>query len=192
MARPRQQGFTLIELVVVIIIISSLLYFAFERLLKLEVQAERAAMIQVIGTINSAIGMAISKHILDGTIPALRNYIDSNPMDLLAQTPPSYLGSFADKPPKLPKGAIWYYDQAHHSLVYVTGSPHYFLSKGQKKSVTEFKILPVYDDNNHNGYFDAGDTLVGLKLAATAPYHWYTTPVHAVDSSLASIDRGIK
>jgi prepilin-type N-terminal cleavage/methylation domain-containing protein len=182
----RQQGFTLIELVVVIIIISGLLYFAFERLLKLEVQAERASMQLVIGNINSAIGLVISQHIADDDIPGLRKYVDSNPMALLAQTPPQYLGSFAGPPPKLPKGVHWYYDQTRHSLVYVTGSPRYFQSDGPKKNVTELKILPVYDDNNANGRFDAGDTLVGLKLAATAPYHWYNEPIQPADYATAA------
>lgn len=177
----RQQGFTLIELVVVIIIISSLLYFAFERLLKLEVQAERSSMQLVIGNINSAIGMLISQHILDSDIPGLHKYIDSNPMDLLAQTPPAYLGSFAGRPHGLGKGVHWYYDRTDRVLVYVTGSPRYFVSDGPNKSVTELKIVPVYDDNNHNGRFDTGDILVGLKLAATAPYHWSNEPIRAAD-----------
>ena len=186
MSARRQQGFTLIELVVVIIIISGLLYFAFDRLLKLEVQAERASMAQVIGNINSALAMVISKHIAQGNITGLNKYIDSNPMDLMAQTPPSYLGSFSGQPPQLAKGQAWYFDQQAHSLVYVTGSPQYFKSDGPKKSVTQLKILPVYDDNNGNGFFDAGDKLVGLKLAATAPYHWHNNPIKPADYASAA------
>jgi prepilin-type N-terminal cleavage/methylation domain-containing protein len=183
----RQQGFSLIELVVVIIIISGLLYFALDRLLKLEVTAERAALTQVIGNINSALGMVISEHIAKDNIPGLRRYIDSNPMDLLAQTPPSYQGSFDGKPPQLPKGTIWYFDQRSHALVYVTGNPEYLRSEGPEKSVINLKIFPVYDDNNGNGRFDTGDTLVGLKLAATAPYHWYNQPINPADSATAAM-----
>lgn len=186
MSARQQQGFTLIELMVVIIIISGLLYFAFDRLLKLEVQAERASMQQVIGNINSALAMVISQHIADDDIPDLRHYIDSNPMDLLAQTPPAYLGSFAGQPAQLEKGVSWYYDQTSHALVYVTGSPAYFVSDGPKKSVTNLKILPVYDDKNGNGQFDAGDRLVGLKLAATAPYHWHNEPINPADYTIAA------
>lgn len=172
-----QQGFTLLELVVVIIIISTLIYVALSRLIKLEVQAERASMQMVIGNINSAIAMVISKHIADDDIPGLRRYIDSNPMDLLAQAPASYLGSFAGPPARLDQGVHWYFDRTDHALVYVTGNPRYFQSDGPNKSVTKLKIVPVYDDNNHNGRFDAGDRLAGLKLTPTAAYHWYTEPI---------------
>ena len=172
-----QQGFTLLELVVVLIIISGLLAFAFDRLLKLEVQAERAAMEQVIGNLKSALALTIGKHIATDDIPGLRKYLDTNPMDLLADTPPTYLGSYVGQPPKLANGANWYYDQSSQSLVYVTGNPAYFQSEGTEKSVTRLKILPVYDDKNGNGRFDAGDSLAGLKLAATAPYHWQNEPI---------------
>ena len=177
----KQQGFTLIELVVVIIIISGLLYFAIDRLLKLEVQAERASMQQVIGIINSAIAMTISKHIANDDIPGLRRYIDTNPMDLLAQTPPSYLGSFAERAPKLEKGAHWYFDESAHTLVYVTGSPDYFSSEGPQKGQIGFKILAVYDDKRANRQSVAGAALAGLRLAATAPYHWHNQPTNPAD-----------
>ena len=124
--------------------------------------------------------MVISKHIADDNIPGLRSYIDSNPMDLLAQTPPTYLGSFPGQPPQLGKGVHWYFDQSTHSLVYVTGSPTYFVSDGPEKSVTRLKILPVYDDNNANRQFAA---LAGLRLAATAPYHWHNQPINPADDA---------
>jgi prepilin-type N-terminal cleavage/methylation domain-containing protein len=178
MSVRRQRGFTLLELTVVVIIISGLLYFALDRLLKLEVQAERASMQQLIGIINSAIGMTISKHIAEGDIPSLRNYIDSNPMDLLAQTPPTYLGSFAGPPPHLGKGVHWYFDQTRHTLVYVTGSPEYFFSESPESGQIAFKLVGVYDDNKASKQFAA---LVGLRLAATAPYHWHTQPINPAD-----------
>ena len=182
-----QQGFTLLELVVVIIIISGLLYVAIDRLLKLEVSAERAALTQVIGNINSALGMVISKHIVQNDIAGLREYIDSNPMDLMAQTPPSYLGSYHGKPRHMVKGVNWYYDKDSHTLVYVSGSPEYLRSDGPEKSVIKLKIFPVYDDNNRNGRFDTGDTLVGLKLAATAPYHWSNQPIKPADYTTSAM-----
>lgn len=174
----RQRGFTLLELVVVIIIISGLLYIGMDRLARLEVRAEQAAMEQVIGSLKSALALTMSRQVARADIAGLQRYLGTNPMDLLAETPHNYLGSFPCGPARQPPGAHWFYDRSDRSLVYVSGNPGFFFSEGEEKSVTRLKIMPVYDDNNANGRFDAGDTLAGLKLAATAPYHWRTEPMN--------------
>lgn len=174
MNSTRQRGFTLLELVVVIIIISGLLFFGIDRLSRLEVRAEQAAMEQVIGSLKSALALAMSQQVARTDIAGLQRYLGTNPMDLLAETPHNYLGSFPCGPAGRPPGAHWFFDRSDRSLVYVSGNPEFFFSEDEEKSVTRLKIMPVYDDNNANGRFDAGDTLAGLKLAATAPYRWRT------------------
>ena len=176
----QQEGFSLLELVVVIIIISVLLAIAIDRLMKLQVVAERAAMETVIGHLQSAIGLTISEHIAKDRIPELNNYIDSNPMALLADTPVNYLGSFPGKPKNMETGS-WWYDTNSRTLVYHVGNPQNFLSEGPENGLAKFKIRPVYDDNNHNGRFDNGDTLVGLKLTPLARYRWRNEPIDPAD-----------
>lgn len=177
----RQQcGFSLLELVVVIIIISVLLAMAIDRLMKLQVVAEQAAMESIIGHLQSAIGLTISEHIAKGQIPELNKLIDTNPMDLLADTPVNYLGSFATMPKNVETGN-WWYDAGSKTLVYHVGNPQNFLSEGPENGLAKFKIRPVYDDNNHNGRFDRGDTLVGLKLTPLARYRWLNEPISPDD-----------
>ena len=176
----QQEGFSLLELVVVIIIISVLLAIAIDRLMKLQVVAERAAMETVIGHLQSAIGLTISEHIAKDRIPELNNYIDSNPMALLADTPVNYQGSFA-QPPKYLETGSWWYDTNSRTLVYHVGNPQNFLSEGPENGLAKFKIRPVYDDNNHNGRFERGDTLVGLKLTPLARYRWLNEPIDPAD-----------
>lgn len=176
----QQRGFSLLELVVVIIIISVLLAMAMDRLMKLQVVAEQAAMENIIGHLQSAIGLTISEHIAKGQIPELNKYIETNPMDLLADTPVNYLGSFPNIPKNIETGSWWYANDSK-TLVYHVGNPEYFLSEGPENGLAKFKIRPVYDDNNHNGRFDRGDTLVGLKLTPLARYRWLNEPIDPAD-----------
>jgi len=168
---PQQSGFSLLELLIVIIIISTLLGFAIEKLLKLQVQAERSAMQSIIGTLQSSIALTISEHIAKDRIPELKKYLNSNPMALLSTTPVNYLGSF-DRRPENPQPANWWYEQDSQTLVYYVLNQEYFSTDSKQKRQAKFKIMPVYDDNNNNGRFDRGDTLKGLRLAPLVKYHW--------------------
>ncbi len=166
-----QNGFSLLELVIVIIIISTLLGFAIDKLLKLQVQAERSSMESIIGTLQSAIALTISEHIAKDKIPELKKYLNSNPMTLLANSPVNYLGDFEGRPEN-PEPASWWYEQNSHSLVYFVLNQEHFVSQTGEKGYAKFKIVAVYDDNNTNGRFDRRDTLKGLRLSPVAKYHW--------------------
>ncbi len=167
----RQSGFTILELVVVICIISTLLYFAFDRLWKLQVTAEQAVVDQTVGNLQSALALTIAEHIAHADIAGLRSYVDSNPIRLLAQTPLNYHGYLTGMHSELPGGA-WYFRTDTKSLIYKVDNAEYFSSPDNDLAQIEFKIFPVYDDNNHNGRFDAGDTLKGLTLRSVHPYRW--------------------
>ncbi len=171
---PQQSGFSLLELLIVIIIISALLGFAIERLLKLQVQAERSAMQSLIGTLQSSIALTISEHIAKDRIPELKKFINSNPMALLANTPVNYLGSFKNRP-ESPEPANWWYEQNSQTLVYFVLNQEYFSTDSKdpgQNRLAKFKIMAVYDDNNSNGRFDRNDTLKGLRLSPLAQYQW--------------------
>lgn len=167
----RQRGFTYLELVVVISIISTLLYFAFDRLWKLQVTAEQAVIDQTVGNLQSALALTIAEHISHADIAGLRSYVESNPIRLLAQTPLNYHGDLPGVHNELPGGS-WYYRTDIKSLIYKVDNQDYFTSSDNDLAQIEFKIYPVYDDNNHNGRFDAGDTLKGLTLQSVHPYRW--------------------
>ena len=88
----KQQGFTLLELVVVIVIISILGLFAIDRLFAIRNAAERAAVKQVVGTIKSALGIEVARLALAGKLSAVAKLDKTNPLALLSQTPANYLG----------------------------------------------------------------------------------------------------
>ena len=179
-SRKQAGGFTYLELVIVIAIIAGLLYFAIDRLLKLQVVAERAAMEQIIGQLQSSIALTISDHIVNHDIPGLRKYVSTNPMDLLADTPINYQGSFPNDPGSTER-ATWWYDQSKQVLVYRVANFTYLATDSPDKDNIKFKILPVYDDINRNRRFDRSDVLTGLRLQATHPYRWHNEPVEMAD-----------
>ncbi len=176
----KQQGFTLLELVIVIIIISFLMTLGFDRLAKLQVQAERASMQQIIGHLQSAISLTISEHIAKDNIAGLRRYIETNPMGLLAETPVNYLGSYSE-PPSNEAKPYWWYHARTRTLYYHASNVEYFDSDNSKRGVAKFKILAVYDDINGNAQFDQGDSFRGLRLTPLTQYHWRTKPMDPDD-----------
>jgi len=171
-----QAGFSMLELVVVIIIISTLLAIGINKLMKLQVQAERSALENIIGTLQSSIALTISEHVAKDRIPQLEKYISSNPMDLLASQPLNYKGSFAGKPKNM-ESASWWFDTRSRYLYYQVANRDYFSTAGEEKGAIKFKILAVYDDNNRNGRFDKGEQLKGLRLKPSVPYKWLNEPI---------------
>ena len=166
----------MLELVVVIIIISTLLAIGISKLMKLQVQAERASVENIVGSLQSAIALTISEHIAKGRISQLKKYVNSNPMALLAAQPVNYKGSFSQTPKNL-ELASWWYNRSNHYLYYQVANREYFSTEGAEKEVIKFKILAVYDDINSNRRYDRGDSLKGLRLTPVSKHQWLNEPI---------------
>ena len=85
--QPGYFGFSLFELLVVIVIISVLVVIAISRLLALQVDAERVVMESTVGALRSGLGIKVAESIVKQKVSALPAYEDSNPMNLLAEVP---------------------------------------------------------------------------------------------------------
>lgn len=166
------RGFSLLELVVVIVIVSILLTVAISRLLALQVDAERVAMETVAGTLRSAVGIKVAEHIVRQDIAGLKDLEGSNPMDRLAELPGNYLGELDGPDPSRLEDGNWYFDTRSRVLVYLVRNKGFFTSE-LGGSRAGFAIRLVYADTNRNGVFDPGvDSIEGLRLVAVAPYAW--------------------
>ncbi|MEK7206796.1 MAG: prepilin-type N-terminal cleavage/methylation domain-containing protein [Pseudomonadota bacterium] len=167
------RGFSLLELVVVIVIISILLTVAISRLLALQVDAERVAMETVAGTLRSAIGIKVAEHIVRQNIAGLKDLEGSNPMDRLAELPKNYLGELDGPDLSRLEDGNWYFDTRSRVLVYLVRNKGFFTSGLDDLPRAGFVIRLVYADRNSNGVFDPGvDSIEGLRLAAVASYAW--------------------
>ena len=166
-------GFTLLELVIVITIISVLLVIAVSRLLALQVDAERVAMNTVVGVLRSAIGIKVAESIVRQDIGGLPSLAGSNPMDRLAELPSNYLGEKDGVDPATLEDGNWYFDTGSGTLVYLVRNKGYFTGGLQNPPRARFAIRIVYTDRNGNGVFDVGvEAIEGLRLAVLEPYAW--------------------
>ncbi len=166
-------GFSLLELVAVIVVISFLLVIAISRLLALQVDAERVAMQTVLGTLRSAIGMKVAKSIVRNEVSGLRALVGGNPMDRLAELPSNYLGELKNVDPAQQQAGNWYFDSAAKTLVYLVRNKGHFTGGSPGTPRARFAIELVFADKNSNGVFDRRvDSIQGLRLSALEPYRW--------------------
>jgi type II secretory pathway pseudopilin PulG len=169
---PTSGGFSLFELVVVVIIISIFFVAIASRLWGLQVDAERAAMEQTVGVLDSAIGIKVATHIAQGDIAGLRTLDRSNPMNQLAKLPKNYLGEVNEASAHIEDGN-WYFDTRSHYLVYLVRNKSYFISKLEAPARARFVLQLVYEGRNENQAFDPGiNGIAGLQLVAVEPYTW--------------------
>jgi prepilin-type N-terminal cleavage/methylation domain-containing protein len=168
-----RRGFSLLELLIVIVIISILLVLAIERLLRLRFEAERVTVQSVIGAMRSGLYVEFAAAAARGQAARLDAARGSNPMLRLAERPETYAGEFYGADPKLFEPGTWYFDTRDRALVYVVRFPEQFVSPLPDPPRLRLAVEPDYDDLDRNGRFDPGrDPVRGLKLVALEPYHW--------------------
>ena len=172
-ARSCSKGFTLLELVVVIIIVSFLAVIAIAKLLAIQVDAERVSMETVLGTLRSALGMAVAESIVRQDMRRLEALVGSNPMDRLAEPPHNYLGAIDHPNPEGFEDGNWYFDKDKRELVYLVRNKANFIGGVADPPQARFRIESAYRDRNGNKRFDSGiDTVEGLRLTPIEPYKW--------------------
>jgi prepilin-type N-terminal cleavage/methylation domain-containing protein len=171
MSRRHSRGFSLLELVVVVIAVAILVGVALERLLPLVGRAQHAAFLDVQRELQSSLMLAAAERITRGETGTLPQLAAANPMALLLQPPANYVAERApaDVPP-----ATWYFDAQAGHLAYRVGRYTRFTAHEGPADRIELAVAFAYEDRNGNGVFDAaGDRFDGLKLA---PVHAYTWP----------------
>ena len=167
-----RRGFSLLELVVVIVLISVLLTLGIERLLIMKAQAERTAMEQVLSSIRSGLTIRLAELAVRSRLPQAAAMAGKNPFNVLSEKPPNYLGELLRPDPGTLARGNWYFDLQEGALCYLPESEEFFESRLEPPRA-RFRIAPVFDDVNKNGRYDEGlDLLRGLSLAPLEAYSW--------------------
>jgi prepilin-type N-terminal cleavage/methylation domain-containing protein len=167
------RGFTLIELIVVVIIVGVMAGFALDRLLPLVGRAQRAAFLQVQSELRSALLLEAAERLTRGQDATLPELAGINPMTLLLEAPANYLGPLdagANRP--LPR-ASWFYDARKGRLVYTVGRHTRFAAREGPADRIELTVKFAFEDNDGNGAYNAAvDEFAGLRLVPVHAYDW--------------------
>ncbi len=165
-SRFRQRGFTLLELAVVVSIICILAVIAIDKIWALRTEAERAAVAQVVGALRSALGIETARRFVREGLDSVSELEGSNPMDLLAQRPGSYVGEIKTPEPAGLTGGDWYFDPVDGTLSYKVRFDDSFESTAGVQDWLRYRVVLRYRDVNASGLFEQGvDEISGLDLA---------------------------
>ena len=166
------RGFSLIELLVVVIAIGILSGAVLERVLPLIGRAQRAAFMQVRGDLQTALLLEAAARITRGEAETLTSLANVNPMTLLLSPPGNYVGSFAEPVDDAPP-ASWYFDEHSRRLVYRVGRYARFDAQGGPPGRIELTTEFVFEDRDGNGAFDpVRDEFEGLRLTPVHAFAW--------------------
>jgi len=167
------RGFSLLELIVVVAIISTLVAVALQRLLPYIDEAERVSVLRVEGQLRSTLMMEAAERIVRGQAGSITELEGSNPFNLLAEPPKNYLGELASagQGPVTPRH--WYFRPHDGQLVYRLGEPYSLHVDDAPGEDPAFEVRVVFADNNANGAFDVErDDLHGVRLERVAGLTW--------------------
>jgi prepilin-type N-terminal cleavage/methylation domain-containing protein len=172
MGRLRMRGFSLLELVVVLVLVAVMVGFLLVRVLPLIGQAERVAFFQTTQQIQNALLLEAAERIARGESASLASLAGTNPMELMLEPPGNYLGTRRSDDRSLPRRS-WYFDADENLLVYKPGRQAEFEPLDGPADRIEMQVSFVYRDRDSDGAFNASvDHFDGLRFASVHPYAW--------------------
>lgn len=169
----RQRGFTLIELIVVIIILSVLMGTFLNRIYYYQERAEKTAMEGVAAAVQSALTMQYGRILIHGKpadVPALAQ---GNPMAWLQKKPPNYAGEFYDPMPQSVAAGSWIFDLKTHDLIYVLNNASYFTPGKDGKKWVRFHVAINHEAPPTASSQGAPLELTGALFEPVEPYVWF-------------------
>ncbi len=167
-----QRGFTLFELIIVVIIVSVLAGTFLNRIFYYQEQAEKAAMQQVVAAVQSALVMRYGALLVRGAASEkeLGMLANDNPMNWLQQKPHNYAGEYYDPTPKAVAPGNWMFDLKSRDLIYVVDHGEYFTPGKDGRKWIRFHVKLGYDPAL--GRPETGKELASVLLEPAGTYHW--------------------
>jgi len=153
------RGFTLIELIVVVAIVSTLMAVALDRLLYYEERAEQAMMNADLEAVKMGLRIRTAELMASGhgeRIPALEN---ENPMRWMERPPAGYAGDYVAPP----RHGSWYFAANTHELIYVPKNSAYL--QGGAGPDRELHFRPALEMD--------GTSIAGVTIVPVTRFEWF-------------------
>ncbi len=167
------RGFTLIELIIVIIIIVTLMGLFMNRVMYYQEQAEKVAMEEVAGAIQSALILQYGQILTRGKPSDVAALAQDNPMNWLQKRPRNYSGEFYDPTPLAVESGNWVFDLKARDLVYVVRNTNYFKPGKDGKKWIRFHVAVNHEASRLPSLQDAPHELTGTLFEPIEPYSWF-------------------
>ena len=163
--KPLQTGFTLIELILVLIVISVLAVTALDRFLYYQERAEKAAMESTLAAFKMGLQFQLAELIVTNRQMAAAQLERENPMRWLQEPPANYLGEYTT--PTQPGN--WYYAINEHELVYVPNNSAYLDTRRSANKELRFRVAIHYDSDAASGR----KTPSGASIIQAREFKWF-------------------
>lgn len=167
------KGFTLFELIIVITLIVFLMALFMDRFTYYQEQAQKAAMEQVSGAIQSALVMQYGQIMTRGKPSDVAALAQDNPMNWLQKIPRNYSGEFYDPTPRAVAPGNWMFDLKSRDLIYVLGESKYFKPGKDSRKWIRFHVVLSYTASRLPSLQDKPADLTGLLFEPVEPYSWF-------------------
>ena len=164
---------TLLEFTLAVIIFSTLMVLAFERIAGTRVHMERAEVEHTVGALREALALGFSELVIQGRLREALAFTRTNPLEMLDPKPSGYAGvKRAPTPDQLEPGQ-WYFDAVTHSVVYVPRFPGAIDWGDTAQRVLRWRAYPQWYDADGDGTLDTGiETINGVALERIDAARW--------------------
>jgi prepilin-type N-terminal cleavage/methylation domain-containing protein len=168
-----QTGFTLLELIIVIVIIVTLMALFMNRMAFYQEQAEKVAMEDVAGAIQSALTLQYGKLLTRGKPSDVAALAEDNPMNWLQKRPGNYAGEFYEPTSQSVEPGNWVFDLKTRDLVYLIRNADNFKPGNDGKRWVRFHVVTYYEPSRLPSLQNAAPELTGLQFKPVEPYSWF-------------------
>ena len=139
----RQRGYSLFELVCVILIVSVLLLVFLDRTLRYQAMAEKTSMEVTIMNMRSGLRLRVAELMMADRTNELGDLVQDNPIHWLAAPPANYLGEIRNpQRASLPVNS-WYFDPDRRELVYLLRRNKFFGAEPDEGTAVVLRVTAV-------------------------------------------------